>query len=91
MKDTITPALDSKVPTTTAEEDRKTKGQRDINLIWERTQAIVAVLITGAMIYTQIRGIDAQALNTAFTSIIILYFVRTNHTKVGGISGSQDR
>ncbi|HUF02810.1 MAG TPA: hypothetical protein VMM38_01400 [Aridibacter sp.] len=32
-------------PRTTAEEDRRTSGQRDINLIWERTQRHIALSV----------------------------------------------
>jgi hypothetical protein len=47
---------------TTAEQDRKTAGQRNVNIIWELTQAFIAI-----------------------------YFVRMNHTKQGGIGGSESR
>lgn len=34
-------------PTTTAEEDLVTHGQRRVNLIWEVTQSIIAAGVTG--------------------------------------------
>lgn len=78
-------------PLTTAEEDRKTQGQRNTNLMWEATQSVIAVIVTIALIYTSVMGIDAPHLATAFTSIILLYFVRTNHTKIGGVGGTDSR
>lgn len=76
---------------TTAEEDLRTQGQRRINLIWEGTQALVALLVTCATIYSAIAGVESLLLGNAFTLIIALYFVRQNHTKVGGIGGTDSR
>lgn len=78
-------------PVTTAEENRKTAGQRNINLIWETTQALIALSVTGALIYTNIKGIRAESLDTAFVLITAVYFVRMNHIKVGGIGGTDSR
>lgn len=78
-------------PATTAEEDRKTLGQRRVNLIWEITQAMVAIMVTGATIYSALKGVESLLLGNAFTLIIALYFVRQNHTKVGGIGGTDFR
>lgn len=78
-------------PTTTKEEDRKTAGQRGVNLIWESTQAVVAITITGATIYCSVNSLESQVLSNAFTLIVALYFVRTNHTKTGGVGGTDDR
>lgn len=72
-------------PTTTAQQDKTVAGQRQINLIWEVTQAVIAVLISSAMIYCAIQRIESKELNYAFFLIVTMYFVRTNHTKVGGI------
>lgn len=76
----------------------QTAGQRRINLIWELTQAAVAIMITattmGAVIYmVKNKEIDKalQLLSAAFFLIIGFYFSRTNHTKVGGISGEGER
>lgn len=68
-----------------AEVVRKTAGQRHINLIWEWTQAIIAVMVTLAMIYSAFMKVESQALSNAFTLIIAIYFVRMNHTKTGGV------
>lgn len=78
-------------PSTTAEEDRKTSGQRRVNLIWELTQAMVAIMVTAATIYSALKGVESLLLGNAFTLIIALYFVRQNHTKVGGIGGTDFR
>jgi hypothetical protein len=78
-------------PDTTHEEDRKTAGQRKVNLVWEVTQAVIAIFVTGATIYSAMAGKESMVLSNAFTLIIAIYFVRTNHTKTGGISGTDSR
>jgi len=82
MSDTHT----SLPPTTTAQEDVTKAGQRRISLIWEATQSIVAVMITAATIYSSINKIETQVLSNAFFLIVSMYFVRTNHQKIGGVS-----
>lgn len=86
-------------PTTTDEEDRKTSGQRRINAIWEVTQAIIALMVTGASIYAAVEitlrsDMDKMAFiflsNLAFI-IIGFYFGRTNHSRTGGIGGDAVR
>lgn len=74
----------SLTPDTTAQEDLTFAGQRRVNLIWELTQAIVATMITGAVIFTAINRIESRELTYAFISIVTMYYVRTNHTKIGG-------
>lgn len=76
---------------TTAEEDRKTQGQRHINLIWEVTQALIAVMITGAVIWSVVYGKSSELLASAFGMIVGMYFQRTNHTKTGGVGGTDSR
>lgn len=78
-------------PQTTSEEDLKTKSQRRVNLVWEVTQAIIAIMVTAAVIYGAIKGITSELLGNAFVLIIALYYVRTNHTKIGGIGGTDTR
>jgi len=75
----------SLAPTTTAEEDTVTKGQRRVNIIWETTQALIAVMITGATIYNAVNSIKSDVLVNAFFLIVSMYFVRTNHSLVGGV------
>ena len=72
-------------PKTTAQEDEVTAGQRRINLIWEVTQAVIAIIITGAIIYDAINKIQSQELTNAFFLIVGFYFSRTNHAAIGGI------
>lgn len=78
-------------PTTTAEQDLVTKGQRSINLIWETTQSLIAITITVAVTYCDIMGIKTENLGKAFVLVIAIYFVRMNHIKIGGIGGTDSR
>lgn len=72
-------------PTTTVQEDVTKASQRRINLIWESTQAVIAVSITWAVIYCSIKKIETEVLTNAFFLIVAMYYVRTNHKKTGGI------
>lgn len=76
--------------TTTSEQDRATASQRKINRIWEFTQAFIAISITAAMIIAVFTDKTAEDLKDAFILVIALYFQRTNHTKVGGVGGTDD-
>lgn len=69
---------------TTEQQDIMHAGQRRINLMWESTQAIIAVSITGAVIYTEIQGIQTAVLTNAFFLVVSMYLVRTNHSLTGG-------
>lgn len=87
--------------TTTHEENLVTEGQRAINQLWERTQAIVAVsvvavtiLVDGAItIIVAFTGKDltvTQLFGLTFLHLICMevvraYFQRTNHSLVGGV------
>lgn len=44
--------LPNLTPKTTAEQDRTTLGQRRINIIWEATQAVIALSVTFTGMYT---------------------------------------
>lgn len=72
-------------PTTTVQEDLTIAGQRRVNLVWEFTQAGVAVLITLAVIYCAVSRIVSPELTNAFFLIVGFYFSRTNHQAIGGI------
>jgi hypothetical protein len=72
-------------PTTTVQQDITTAGQRKINLIWEYTQAAIAILVTLALIYTALAKIESAEVRDAFFLIIGFYFSRTNHQAIGGI------
>ncbi len=85
-------------PNTTEQEDITHASQRAINLIWERTQATIALLVVSCAIFD---GVFSQVyaslhptisvpqgpniLSNAFFGIIGFYFGRTNHSAVGGI------
>jgi hypothetical protein len=85
-------------PTTTAEQNLVTAGQRQINRVWEYTQASVAVAVTFTTLFVSgsmaIRGDGNNGafllLSNVFFLVIGTYFQRTNHTKIGGVGGSDD-
>lgn len=77
-----------------AEAKLHSASQRQINRIWEFTQAIIALSVTGSTLYATtiliINTDNAQTeafilLSNAFFLIVGFYFGRTNHTRVGGI------
>lgn len=77
-------------PKTTTEQDRHSYGQRRINLIWEVTQAIIAIIVTMATLFVAaslaLRG-DGQTaafllLSNAFFLVIGFYFSRSNHNRI---------
>lgn len=70
--------------TTTEQQDLTVAGQRKINLIWEYTQAGVAIIITLAVVYCVIMKTVSEQLSNAFFLIIGFYFSRTNHQAIGG-------
>lgn len=72
-------------PRTTTQEDLTVAGQRRINLLWESTQAVIAVFVTIAIVFCTVRGIEGRELVDAFFLIIGFYFSRTNHMAIGGI------
>lgn len=73
------------MPTTTIEQDLTVAGQRRINLIWELTQAGVALIITIAVIVCAILKLSSPEITNAFFLIVGFYFSRTNHQAIGGI------
>lgn len=93
--------MDSAEPKTTTDETTlreqgsrdasvlKTAGQRRINLLWEVTQSVMGISIMAATVYAELNNIHSSVLGNAFVLIIGLYFVRTNHTKSGGV-GNDD-
>lgn len=90
--DTIPPSQPTAAPaTTTAEEQKVTARRQNINLIWELTQALIAIAVTIAEIYAAMKGKDSPAINNAFTLIVAIYFVRTNHTRMGGVGLNEHR
>lgn len=74
-------------PTTTAEENRKFAGQRRVNIIWEVTQAVIAISVTAAALTSALRSTSGELLSNAFFLVIGFYFGRTNHQRTGGVGG----
>ncbi len=82
----------------------KAAGQRRVNILWEITQATIALLVTGTGMYTAaqlaLRGDEsADSKSIAITAFLLIsntvflvigfYFGRTNHQRTGGI-GNQE-
>lgn len=89
------PAPDPPLPAqTTAQQDLVTAGQRKVNLIWEYTQALVAILVVIANMIVGVYDGLAPAgqrqeypviLSSSLFLIVGFYFSRTNHAAIGGI------
>lgn len=74
---------------TTVQQDITTAGQRKVNLIWESTQATIAIAAMGGYIAMVIHKIDIpNTLDHLLFVIVTFYFARTNHTRVGGVGVS---
>lgn len=80
-------------PTTTLQQDLTTAGQRRVNLIWEYTQSMIALLvIVSNMIVGVVQGLGfAPAreypiiLSSSLFLVVGFYFSRTNHAAIGGV------
>lgn len=79
-------------PNTTLQQDLTTSGQRRVNLIWEYTQAFIAIIVVLANMIAAVfnvfknRNIDVpMILSSALFLVIGFYFSRTNHQAIGGI------
>lgn len=76
-------------PKAPTEEALHTAGQRRINMVWEYTQAIIAVTIVLANVaYAFVILVvpsppNALLLANAFFLVIGFYFGRTNHARIG--------
>lgn len=89
----------SLAPTTTSEQDLRTAGQRNINMIWETTQrhiALFVILIAGlvsayVVVFSVATGKEENALVLASFTLLSnigflvagFYFGRTNHARIG--------
>ena len=74
--------------TTTAQQDLTTAGQRQINFIWEITQALIAGAVVIAAILAQFKYFnvsDSTIIANAFFLVIGFYFGRTNHARMGDV------
>lgn len=90
IDDTETVAL-NKPATTTLAQDKTRANQRKVNMIWEVTQAGVAMIITLAVVYCSIEKIASEELKNSFFLIIGFYFSRTNHPSTGGVIDKQEQ
>jgi len=84
----------SVAPTTTLQEDLVVAGQRRINLIWEWTQAAIALIVvlanmivgvSNGMIASEKRPEYPVILSSALFLVVGFYFSRTNHAAIGGV------
>ncbi len=83
---------DSLIADTTAEQDRRTKSQRGLNMVWEYTQALIAIIVTVVtclgvfikVIYQQSSPFPAEWW-TIQGLVIGFYFSRTNHARIGSL------
>ncbi len=86
---------ESVAPTTTLQEDLTTAGQRRINLIWEYTQAVIAIAVT---VFTMVCGAISMwkdvpiptIIAVAFGMVTGFYFSRTNHASIGGVGAKPE-
>ena len=92
-------------PETTHEQDRATAGQRRVNIIWEVTQALIAigVTVTGMLVSAilalnvgnttdRASAVAGFVFLTGVANLVIgFYFGRTNHARTGGVGGDQSR
>lgn len=80
----------------------RTSGQRKINLVWEATQAVVTIMVVASTLFIAgslvLNGKDSDnraaaflLLSNAFFMIVTAYYQRTNHTRTGGVGGSDVR
>jgi hypothetical protein len=84
--------MESLPPNTTAQQDLTTAGQRRVNLIWEYTQALIAVAVVIStmwasmwMVFTKDTSQIPTIFSFAFGTIVGFYFSRTNHAAIGGV------
>lgn len=76
-----------------AEKAKHSAGQRRVNILWEMTQAIIAITVTGSTLFvaaqlTMKENSDTAPfllLSNAFFLVVGFYFGRTNHQRVGGV------
>jgi hypothetical protein len=68
-------------------------GQRKVNLIWEYTQAVIALAVVAANLAVLIKigfetGPHAEmppSLSNTLFLVVGFYFSRTNHSAIGGV------
>ena len=99
------PLSKSMPATTTEQEDMVTAGQRRVNILWEKTQRVIALSVVFATLMVNIfvtisvmAGMEIKVpqlvgvanLNSLANLIVGFYFARTNHSNIGGI-GKKDQ
>jgi hypothetical protein len=80
-------------PTTTVQQDLVVAAQRHISVIWEYTQAFIAIMLVGAFISIEVRIVFVEhagqevptVLATLCGMVVGSYFQRTNHMNIGGV------
>jgi hypothetical protein len=76
-----------------SEESRTSGGQRRVNLIWEVTQSMLALLIVTASMASALIPASSPTAQVTLTNamfvVIGFYFGRTNHQRTGGVQGGR--
>lgn len=79
-------------PNTTVQQDLTFLGQRKINLIWEYSQAAIAMIVVvcnmaAALFYVfHLKDTNVPpVLSSSLFLVIGFYFGRTNHSQIGGV------
>lgn len=72
-------------------EIQRTAGQRRVNILWETTQATAAMAMIGMKFYMVLHKLEDKTVDAALITILSMYFTRTNHTKTGGVGGTDSR
>lgn len=73
------------------EQARVSVGQRKVNLLWERTQAAIAIFVVVATLsiggwLAIVGGKEIPTIfSVAFGTVVGFYFSRTNHSSIGGV------
>ena len=77
----------------------RSAGQRRVNIVWEFTQAIIAISVLGVTLYVdavtaiyighpnEVQSSALMQLNVLAAIVVGFYFGRTNHQRVGGVGG----
>ena len=79
------------------EQGLRSAGQRRVNIIWEATQAVIAVGVSAFTLYVSSSLVLKDStqtaafllLSNAFFLVVGFYFGRTNHQRTGGIGGDR--
>jgi hypothetical protein len=74
----------------------RSAGQRRVNILWEITQALIAVSVSATTLFVAATLAIRQdlmgaflLLSNAFFLVVGFYFGRTNHQKSGGVGGNE--